>query len=195
MEIGSGTGVVSLLLMQRGMKQGYAMDIQAAAAQLSELNFKKSPWYNLLYAQHGDFLNTEPVQTVDTLLCNPPYIKKSLKPVKNHLLDARHRDAFNLPDFFIQSAKWMKADAGMHLIIPFSDRKEWIHEAVIQGLFPVYETSICSIEGEKPVRSLLEFKKKPEPTGFRTFILRDQSTQLTGEYRSLLCSVFLQEPV
>lgn len=149
----------------------------------------------MLLAQHGDFLKTEPLYQADALFCNPPYFKKSLKPDKKYLHVARHRDAFHPAVFFAQAIKWMKEEACLHLIIPASDRREWLREASLQGLFPVHETDICPVEESAPTRSLLEFKKKPEPTGSRQFVLRKRDTRLTGEYRSLLESVFLQEPV
>ena len=76
LEVGTGTGIISLMLAQRNANANIlALDINAEAVKISQNNFSNSPFSDKIKSQLQDFKNFETDEKFDLIISNPPYFK------------------------------------------------------------------------------------------------------------------------
>jgi tRNA1Val (adenine37-N6)-methyltransferase len=92
LDVGTGSGLIALMLAQRSDASIHAIDIDENAYQQAEINFNNSPFYNRLSIEQISFQDFSSSVRYDLIVSNPPYFTHSMKsPDKNRNL-ARHND-------------------------------------------------------------------------------------------------------
>lgn len=80
LEVGTGSGLISLMLAQReSSAKILAIDINSEAIELAGINFKNSPFSDRLEIKFQDFKNFESDEKFDLIVCNPPFSKKIIR--------------------------------------------------------------------------------------------------------------------
>ena len=72
LDIGTGTGLLSLMLAQKAATQIDAVEIDAEAAQQARENFAGAPWHERLRIMQGDINRIPLSQQYDCIITNPP---------------------------------------------------------------------------------------------------------------------------
>ena len=91
LDVGSGTGVLSLMIAQNNSDISIdAVELDALSAAEGELNFKNSPWPERLKTHHCDFLEYETEEKYDLIVSNPPYYQTTLVNNDDRKANARH---------------------------------------------------------------------------------------------------------
>jgi tRNA1Val (adenine37-N6)-methyltransferase len=137
LDIGTGSGIISLMLAQKCNASIIAIDIDKAAAQQAALNFKNAPWENKLLAKNislQDFMH-ENNQLFDVIVCNPPYFENALKSHSEQRNTARHNDLLSLDILFEKANLLMHNNACLNIIFPSEQENKIIEAAYKQGLF------------------------------------------------------------
>lgn len=159
LDIGSGSGLVSLMLAQRSSAHIVAIDIDEGATRQSKLNFEASPWTERLQAIHvslQNFINEANIP-FDLIVCNPPYFSKSLKAPSAQRSLARHDDTLPLEHLFEQGVRLLSRYGRLSLVLPFDATENAMSLAVKSAFSCMRRTDVISVEGKKPKRVLLEF--------------------------------------
>ncbi|MEM8894752.1 MAG: methyltransferase [Bacteroidota bacterium] len=104
LDIGTGTGLLSLMLAQRyptGIID--AVELDEKAAQQAKQNFRKSPWSSKLTAHHCCIKDFEAVngRCYDLIICNPPFFKNDLKSTNSQKAKAIHNDNLSQSLLFV----------------------------------------------------------------------------------------------
>ena len=84
LDIGSGTGLLSLMIAQKTNAQIDGVEIDENSYQQSEDNFIESPWNKHLHAFHADIKNWNSGLKYDLIISNPPFYENDLKANKTH---------------------------------------------------------------------------------------------------------------
>lgn len=121
LDIGTGNGIISLILAQRlpGL-QITGIDINPKAVALSATNFHASPFSSRLKAVEADFFSLHENETYDLIISNPPFYSNGLHPLKSHLAVAKHDHDFSWPAFFQKATNISNAGTRLYLIFPES---------------------------------------------------------------------------
>ena len=196
-DLGTGNGVIPLILSMRTNKKIIGVEIQEKLSNLA----KKSVLYNKLDDQieiinldMKDYVKPELISKFDIVTCNPPYFKiqeKSLVNKDMEKLIARHEIAITLNDIFSISKKLLK-DGGKLAIVHRADRLiEILNEFEQNNIVPkrlqfVYESVdkdaiIVLIEGIKHGKSGLRVESP--------FILHNNDGTNTEQYSKFLSEV------
>lgn len=118
LEVGSGTGIVSLMLAQRfGNIQIDAIDINKSACQLSTINFQNSTYKNRLHASLQDILYYK--SNVDHIIINPPYFQSDTQSSDPALKQARHLENMNYQKLITVMLSTLNKDGSIEMIHPF----------------------------------------------------------------------------
>ena len=76
LEVGAGTGIISLMIAQRNPEaQILAIDINSEAVNISQANFSNSPFSDRIKSQLQDLKNFETEEKFDLIISNPPYFE------------------------------------------------------------------------------------------------------------------------
>ena len=164
LDVGTGSGLIARMLMQRIPEaEVEGIDIDEAAVEQARGNGVKAHLARLQEWQGGPY---------DLIVSNPPYFQNSLKnPDKGREL-ARHTDSLSYEELVKHSARLLKADGQLALILPAEAEKEVRELAERYSLYCTRVTRVYSKES-KPVRRVLLCFAKFEISDFRFQILED----------------------
>lgn len=163
LDIGTGTGLVALMLAQRGTAMLDAIDIDSDACLQARENIAKSPFANRIQVYQTPLSEYIPEEHIkyDLIVSNPPYFVDSLKCPDTKRSLARHTDTLSLPDLLRDSRKLLAPEGNIALVLPFEQRESLINFARRESLFPARETHVSPIPDANPKRLLIELSAKP----------------------------------
>ncbi len=122
LDVGTGTGLIALMLAQRSNARIDAVEIDKLASEEAEFNFAQSPWndrLNVFNTNFQVFVNL-PFVPYDLIVSNPPFFINSLKTKCAALSVARHDEMLSF-DQLITGAKRLLSNTGRFcVIIPFA---------------------------------------------------------------------------
>lgn len=127
LDIGAGTGLLSLMLAQRNAHiQIDAIEIDEHAAMQAADNFSSSLWKERLNLIHGDAKHYSFGKKYDLIICNPPFFKNSLLGEDEKRNHARHSIHFSLEDLMNVIDENSSDDGYASVLLPVAEQKEWI---------------------------------------------------------------------
>ena len=119
LDIGTGTGLVALMMAQRFPKaQVTGIDIDEDAAQQAQENVAGSPFANRIMINREDATKITDKAGYDAIVCNPPYFVDSLTCPENQRTLARHAVSMNYEQLMQTSYKLLKNDGLFSIVIP-----------------------------------------------------------------------------
>lgn len=162
LDIGTGTGIIALILAQRsGATQIDALEIDEDAYEQATDNFENSPWNDRLFCFHAalDEFIEEPEEEYDLIISNPPFYTEDYKSENQQRDLARFSDAMPFEEL-IEAADLLLSENGIFaVIIPFKEEERFIDLCAEVELFPVKATRVKGSPTTPIVRSLLTFKR------------------------------------
>ena len=202
LDVGTGSGLIALMLAQRfPLAQIDAIDMDEAAVEQASNNFCSSPWTERLHAYHSPLQEWRMVngkcpngKWYDLIVSNPPYFQNSLKNPDKGRQTARHTDTLSYAELIKHSARLLEEDGVLALILPAESEKEVRGLAAAERLSLTRVTRVYSKENKKPKRVLLAFGKGVsglEVSGLEedVLVLEDEKGGRSAAY-SKLCQEF-----
>lgn len=126
LDIGTGTGLLSLMLAQRYSNIKIdAIDIDERAAEQAKANIKVSPWKDRIEVLHGDIRNMELKKHYDLIICNPPFFHNDLLGDKHQRNVARHSITLTPWQLLEIIAKYLKSDGYASVMFPATEHIAW----------------------------------------------------------------------
>jgi len=196
LDIGAGTGILSLMLAQRSnAEQIDAIEIDENAYEQCVENFESSPWGDRLFCFHAglDEFMEEPEDLYDIIISNPPFYTDNYKS-KNEQRDlARFVDALPFEDLLKATNLLLSENGIFSVIIPFKEEEKFIALAKEFKLYPFKITRVKGTPTTEIKRSLLAFKRK-ENFSFRIdeLIIETSRHQYTESYTALTKDFYLK---
>lgn len=194
LDIGAGSGLISLILAQRCNAKIEAVELDKDSAVQAAENFKASPWSDRLTVFHDSIQKfaSSGKKKYDLIVCNPPFFSNSLKSSLNKKKNrARHND--ELPfDELMSSAKNLLSDNGAFWVI-IPDQESFMLESVAieSGMFLIYTLDIFSKEGKAVNRKIMKFSLLEQPKETKTLTIRNSDHSFTTEYMELTKNFYL----
>jgi tRNA1Val (adenine37-N6)-methyltransferase len=196
LDVGTGTGLIALMLAQRSEAEIVAIDIDDDAFFQAKENVLNSKWNNRISVYHYSLqqLATFTKNNFDLIVSNPPYFSNSFKPTGDSRTIARHTEALNPKDFFKCCAALLKDDGLISTIFPaesFSIIKKAAEE---NGLYVVKECAVHPLPGKEPKRIMAEFSKtKPEEIIRKSLVIETgERHQYSEQYIELTKDFYLK---
>lgn len=195
LDIGTGTGVIALMLAQRNHHAFFdAIDIDATAFEKSSLNFANSLFHERLKAHHSGFLeffDLHPSLKYDLIVSNPPYFLNALQSPKENRNLSKHTNE----QFFIELmriANHHLSDSGrMEIIVPVDISLMLQELAPDFHLYPNHCYKIRSYPEKATIRHIISFsKEKGKVLEFKDFHIYAQKGIHSMQYRSVLKNFF-----
>ncbi len=185
LEVGTGTGVVSLMIAQRKKFAVInACDINVKAVECASTNFNNSIFNKRLSVVNQDFTKLKLNENIkfNHVFSNPPFFEQQNKLGSKSRDFARNSNYLNANLFLKSSLKILdRSDGLISVIIPSDKRLHWIFEALAQGLYLFRELKVYS-QSNKLIRVLLTFSILQKPYSFQEIILRDKTGRQTKEF-------------
>lgn len=159
LDVGTGTGLVALMLAQRSLPDTniVALEIDEAAAEQARDNVCRSPWQDKIEVLQKDFKQFNSLDKFDVIVSNPPYFVDALGCPDQQRNAARHNNSLTYEDLLQGVAKLLSREGMFTIVIPtdVSDRVKEIGTA--SGLFAVRQLNVVTKPGGSPKRTLISF--------------------------------------
>lgn len=191
LDIGTGTGILSLMCAQRNpYSQITAIDSEKNAYLLALKNFKNSPFSNNITCIHADLISLNTDKKFDYIICNPPYFKISKKLHQIHPI-ARHQIKLNYEDLIRMSALLLSEKGKIGYIFPIENEQEVIELTKRYNLFPEKIIYIMGIKNGKIKRVFVELCRNNKKTTLKKFIIEEKPRIWSEEYKNLTKDFYL----
>jgi tRNA1Val (adenine37-N6)-methyltransferase len=183
-DLGSGTGLLSLMLAQRCKARITAIELDMDAALQSAHNFAKSPWPHLIESICGNIadLKYDLKGRFDLAIFNPPYFGGHLRPDNTQRSIARHlpKADLNSKKLWLEAAYLMTTNNGVtSFVIPQEDEHSWMEAANTLAWHCTKKLIIFGNINSKPKRCILYFSKQSSEIETSELIIE---TSTRGEY-------------
>ena len=159
LDVGTGTGLIALMLAQRSKALITGIDLEESAFRQAQHNVNLSPFAERIEIQHCDFLQFEAEKTFDLIVSNPPYFVNSLKAPDNERSNARHNDSLPLEKLLSQSISLLSPQGRIALVLP-SDLLDTAEKTANElQLYNTRKTFVKTTLQKTPKRVLLEYSR------------------------------------
>jgi len=162
LDIGTGTGIIAIMLAQRSTAQQIdALEIDESAYEQAVENFENSPWGDRLFCFHAglDEFVDEPEEEYDLIVSNPPFFSEEYRSENEQRDLARFQEAMPFEEI-VEAADLLLSENGIFsVIIPFNEEDRFIELCANVELFPIKITRVKGAQNTKIIRSLLAFKR------------------------------------
>ena len=193
LDIGTGCGVLPLMMVQRGVAKVHAVDLDEASALEAAENFQASQWSNRLFAFHADIRRFTMQCAYDLIISNPPFFINSFKCDADRRNQARHTDTSLTFNELIESVRrLLKPEGRFVVVLPIRESQEFIPMAEQAHLFIHRRETIIPVEGKAPNRVNLEFRYgKPLMVENSELIIRTAEGAFTEDYNRVVSDYYL----
>jgi len=194
LDVGTGTGLIAIMMAQRSSAKIDGVEIDQAAYRQALQNVSKCKWKERinLYDQSFQEFSKLQQEQYDLIIANPPYFVNALQAPDKKRTHARHNHSLNFDDILSSSKKLLKETGRLSLILPFSEGTKFQEKAAACDLFCIRKTYVKPLPDKAPKRLLLEFSFKKEPlTEDYLVIENNKRHHYTQEYKELTKKFYL----
>ncbi len=199
LDIGAGTGIISLMLAQRASHAALpfridAIEIDTEAAQQARENVASSPWPDHVSVHPLSlqaFAQSSDAVSYDLIVSNPPFYNATLKPADPGRAVARHKDALPITDITAFARQHLSPDGRLALIFPTAYDAEVMTAAILSGLHPVRICDVLTKVGKPCKRRMAEFSTRNAPLSRQQLVIRDADGKYSAHYRALTANFYL----
>jgi len=163
LDIGTGTGLISLMMAQRNEKAVIdAIDIDSDAVSQAKDNIENSPFGNRINSWNASLqeFSSKAEKRYDVIVSNPPFFVQSLKSPNKERSLARHTDSLPVADLIGLSASLLSQAGRISFIYPFDYKEELIKLAEQYKLSVSRITNVFPTPDSVPKRILIELSKE-----------------------------------
>ena len=193
LDIGSGTGLLMLMLAQKqkGEIEGIEIDLNAYR-QLQE-NIGNSPWTSMLKAYPGDARSFSFGEKFDFIITNPPFYEGQLRASGTASNLARHSSELTLTELLAVIDANLTSDGAFGILLPFHRSEAFAATALAAYGFSLREKLLIrQTPGHDFFRSILYFSRLPErSTATSELTIKDQWGVYTEDFVRLMRDYYL----
>lgn len=193
LEVGCGSGIISLALAQLSDAKIQAIDIHQGSVSQANYNFSISPWANRLNAVAISFQNYADSITdkYDHIISNPPFFENSMKSFSEERNLARHTDTLSFQEILLASQKLLVSDGLLSLVLPDTEAEQFISLALESSFYLHQKVMIYPKKSKKANRIILSFGHIEKNILIKELVIREENNEYTQEYRKLTKDFYL----
>lgn len=136
LDIGTGTGLIALMMAQRVEDDGVAIDaveVDAASAEQARENIARSQWSRQINVHNVDIQSFESAVTYDLIVTNPPYFVDSLQSPDRGRTTARHTQELTFAELVAAVVRLLSGAGRLAIILPAVESRLFDREVEICG--------------------------------------------------------------
>ncbi len=191
LDVGAGSGLLSLMVAQKSEALIEAVEIDAAAALQAKENIAASPWKDTINVINGDVLQWKPQHQYDCIFSNPPFYENDLKSVKTVKNIAHHGDGLRLADLLLFINDYLKEDGSFFLLLPAKRLMEAGKMMIENGLHIHQKVLVKQTPRHEPFRVMIEGRKSKGEKKIESTMIIANDKGYTSEFIFLLKDYYL----
>ncbi|MGY5353010.1 tRNA1(Val) (adenine(37)-N6)-methyltransferase [Wenyingzhuangia sp. IMCC45533] len=193
LDIGTGTGLISLMLAQRNQSANIdALEIDQDACKEANLNFRNSDWSERLSLFQKPLASYQTENKYDLIVSNPPYYTDTFKSEASKRTLARHVGNLTFDVLLKCTERLLKANGICSFILPNKEEQQFLEKAYKVGLYP---SKITRVRGRKDLeikRTLLLLTRERRDCCCDELVIEIDRHLYTKEYISLTKDFYIK---
>jgi tRNA1Val (adenine37-N6)-methyltransferase len=191
LDIGTGTGLLSLMLAQKSSADIDAVDIDEASCDEAGKNFDASPWSQRLQVFHSDIKKWAAPHPYNLIICNPPFYENDLLPKNSEKTISRHSTALLLEELLMKVKKLLSKKGYFAVLVPYQ-RSEWfLNIAKEHSLYVDKQMQVRQSTKHHYFRSMLILQLEQRDITKNELSIKDNGNEYTKEFIDLLKDYYL----
>jgi len=193
LDVGTGSGVIALMLAQRTTDtiQIDAIEIEENDAEQAKMNVLNSPWPSKIFVFNTSLQNFAPTLKYDLIVSNPPYFINSLLPPSSHRQRTRHTEQLTFEELITHSIRLLNPTGTLAIILPFQEGNSFKQLASKHELHLKRQLAFFSRKEKPQERWLFEFGLGSVETKEEKLILYDTGDIKSDNYINLTKDFYL----
>ncbi len=194
LDIGTGTGVLSLIAAQLGAGKVTAVELTEQAYQEAGINFRQSPWADRLEAVHQDIQGFAAItkQQYDLVISNPPFFQNHFKTTSALRKTARHSDQLPFADLITSADQLVSPQGLLYLLLPVHAIKKMAGEASSAGFYLTNRIDFRAYAHSVAKVSALTFSRTAAPVVSDMLTVYESSGVYTQQSEGYLSTLLLR---
>ncbi len=193
LDIGTGTGVIALMMAQKNKNAIIAaIDIDEGAFYQAKANFEASDWKERLMAIYIPLQQYQPGKLYDVIISNPPYFVDDQKSGNQQRDTARHSVALTYAELLEGVGRLLASAGSMFVVIPSFNYELFKAEALKHGLHVTQVADVVAVEGRQPYLVLLQLQRVKGDVTKSTIVIQNVAGEFTEQYKQLTKDFYLK---
>lgn len=195
LDIGTGTGLIALMIAQRAPKALVdAVELDEKAAEQARHNVSLTPFSSRVRVMTSSIqLFAETNQGLyDVIVCNPPYFVDSLKSPNSTRTQARHTDTLTYDELLASADKLLSEKGALNVILPAAEADLFIEKAKNFGLTLALCTQVLPTPQSPVKRKLMHFVRTESSLVETQLVIETDRHMYTDAYKLLTKDFYLK---
>lgn len=193
LDVGTGTGLIAIMAAQRNVEAHIeAIDIVEEAAAEARANVARCPWAERIVVHSGDVKAFGGAKRYDHILSNPPFFTEAMHSPNAERSVARHATTLTYSDLVAVAEQLLKPEGRLSVVLPYDGAMQF-RRAAFEHLWLTRLTNVVTVEGERPKRVLMEFRRSTKPLMPRCdeLVIQHRGGHYSSHYMALTRDFYL----
>ena len=192
LDVGTGTGLLSLMVAQSCAGKIEALEIDPSAAEQARENVAASPWAERISIVRKDVLQWRTATSYDIIFSNPPFYENELRSAKSPKNVAHHDEGLRLADLFTFIKNHLREDGAFFLLLPAKREKELEPLLANHQLFLRQKVFVQQTLKHPPFRMMIQgCRKQTDAVSEEKIVIKNERNEYTPKFVSLLKAYYL----
>ena len=192
LDIGAGTGLLSLMLAQKTEIIIDAVEIDKAAYLQAKENLERSSWKERLNIFNADIIEFNTGKKYDCIISNPPFFEGNLKSIHLNKNKAKHDASLTLQQLLTVIHKNLNEDGIFFILLPYHRADYFEKKASNLKFYPSEKMLVRQTPKHDFFRSIIVFSRKETQLKIRELVIKDDNGNYTNDFTALLKDYNLQ---
>lgn len=192
LDIGAGTGLLSLMMAQRNARAEIeAVEIEAASAAGATMNVEASPWRDRIRVIHGDIRRLMSSSEYDLIICNPPFFTSDLLGPDSKRNQARHTLSLSFDELFEAISIRLRPGGYCSILLPVREQERWERLITKNGWCVFHKLYIVPRMGQAANRVVSLCRPEAVLGQEEELVIRYNDNTYSPEFRELMAPFYL----
>ena len=191
LDIGAGTGLLSLMLAQKINTKIDAVELEEPAYLQSKENIAAANFKNNISVHHADIISFNPREKYDCIISNPPFFENQLKSNDKERNAAMHATTLSFEELVLAIKNNLTEDGTTFLLLPFyavADFEKIMHN---QNLFITEQVNVKHTDKHNFFRAMLQIGFNNNALAIESISIKNEVGVYSGQFIDLLKSYYL----
>jgi tRNA1Val (adenine37-N6)-methyltransferase len=192
LDIGAGTGLLSLMLAQKSEALLDTIESDPESARQAEENIIQSPWPERIRLIEGDVRRFSFEDDYDFIITNPPFYESDLRSPVDKKNRARHDESLTLETLVTVIRSCLRANGAFSILLPFQRTEYFEKLARDNGFFLKEKLTIRQTPRHAPFRTIcICGNRKPDSLAVEELTIKDDHGRNSFEFKDLMMDYYL----
>jgi tRNA1Val (adenine37-N6)-methyltransferase len=191
LDIGTGTGLLALMLAQRSEANVEAIEIDESAYNQAVINVNESIFKDKIIVHNTSIQDFITDNLYDLIISNPPFFQNHLKAETESRNNSLHTDTLSFEDLLSSVLRLLSPNGTFVVLLPMYESTVFEHLSISKELYPQKKLTIHHRKGSKILRIITTFGRIKKEIINDELIIKNPDESYTLDFQALLKDYYL----